>query len=123
MACVGSIAQGYQNGRVALPERSDARRLTAELEASAAALRETQAANRKLAAELEVSMSELRESRARLMTATVQERRRIERDLHDGVQQTLVAARVRLELAREAFREDPVRSEELFERVGADLGD
>ena len=45
--------------------------------------------------------SELRDSRRRLMEAGNDERRRIERDLHDGAQQRLVALRVRLEAAAE----------------------
>ncbi len=44
----------------------------------------------------------LRTSRARLITATDEERRRLERDLHDGAQQHLVALAVLIQLARTA---------------------
>jgi signal transduction histidine kinase len=51
----------------------------------------------------------LRESRARLVASTDRERRRIERDLHDGAQQHLVAAAVQLRLIqRLAERPRPV---------------
>ncbi|HYI19546.1 MAG TPA: histidine kinase, partial [Solirubrobacteraceae bacterium] len=43
----------------------------------------------------------VRESRARIQSAADDERRRIERDLHDGAQQRLVALRIKLELAAE----------------------
>ena len=48
---------------------------------------------------------ELRASRARIVEAADEQRRRIERDLHDGVQQTLLSARLALRLARERMRE------------------
>jgi signal transduction histidine kinase len=44
----------------------------------------------------------LRTSRARLITAADEERRRLERDLHDGAQQHLVALAVLIQLARTA---------------------
>ena len=47
--------------------------------------------NWRLAARVESSLKELRESRARILAAADDERRRIERDLHDGGQQRLVA--------------------------------
>jgi signal transduction histidine kinase len=49
----------------------------------------------------------LRRSRARLTAGAERERRRIERDLHDGAQQRLVALRIELELAEELVRRDP----------------
>ncbi len=47
-------------------------------------------------AELERSRAELAASRARIVTAADETRRKIERDLHDGVQQQLIAARMEL---------------------------
>jgi signal transduction histidine kinase len=90
-------------------------------EVAAQVLRRMHTTNRLLSAELEASMLELRESRARLMSAAVQERRRIERDLHDGAQQRLVAAQVRTSLARDALDDEPERGKELLERIGVDL--
>ena len=49
--------------------------------------------NVRLDAELQARLDELRESRARIVEAGYAERRRVERDLHDGAQQRLVAAR------------------------------
>ena len=46
-------------------------------------------------------VEELRASRARIVRAGERERRRLERDLHDGAQQQLVAIQVRLATARE----------------------
>jgi len=48
------------------------------------------------------SLAEMTESRKRLAGASYEARRTIERNLHDGAQQRLVALRVRLELARES---------------------
>jgi signal transduction histidine kinase len=70
---------------------------------------------------LQRQADELRASRARIVAAAVAERRRIERDLHDGAQQRLVGLMVRLEQARElateqpgGATEDPDRREELL---------
>jgi signal transduction histidine kinase len=52
------------------------------------------------------TLRELEASRARLMVAADGERRRIERDLHDGAQQRLVALRIDLELAAESAEHD-----------------
>ena len=56
--------------------------------------------NRRLQQHLVDSVQALRASQQRLVTASSSERRKIERDLHDGVQQTLVALRIHLELAQ-----------------------
>jgi signal transduction histidine kinase len=65
--------------------------------------------NQRLAAEAELAMRELQLSRARIAAGAEHERRRIERDLHDGAQQRLVALRIELELAEEIVRQDPER--------------
>jgi signal transduction histidine kinase len=57
--------------------------------------------------ELAGAMSDLDESRRRLTEAADLERVRIQRDLHDGAQQRLVALRVRLGLAEEQLETDP----------------
>jgi signal transduction histidine kinase len=62
--------------------------------------------NQRLAAEAEVAMLEVRRSRGRIAASADRERRRIERDLHDGAQQRLVALRIELELAEELVRCD-----------------
>ena len=55
--------------------------------------------NERLRAQLMARLLELRASRARLVRATETERRRIERDLHDGAQQRLVSIALSLALA------------------------
>ncbi len=56
--------------------------------------------NQRLEAELRARIEELRASRARLVEAGDTERRRLERDLHDGAQSRLVALALKLKLAR-----------------------
>jgi signal transduction histidine kinase len=60
-----------------------------------------------LTEELRKHVDELRASRQRLVTAQDVERRRLERNLHDGAQQNLVALRVKLSLARSLALKDP----------------
>jgi signal transduction histidine kinase len=70
---------------------------------------------------VESSLTELRESRARILAAADDERRRIERDLHDGGQQRLVALRIRLELAEEVMSQDPGRARSVLHRLGGEV--
>ena len=56
--------------------------------------------NVRLTSELLARVEDLRASRQRLVSAQDEERRRIERDLHDGAQQQLVALKIKLGLAR-----------------------
>jgi signal transduction histidine kinase len=62
---------------------------------------------------------DLRASRQRIVAAQDAERRRIERDLHDGAQQHLVALAVNARLARELVRRAPDQAVELLGDVGA----
>ncbi|HEX7289831.1 MAG TPA: histidine kinase [Conexibacter sp.] len=73
--------------------------------------------NQRLAAEAQAAMRELQASRARIAASGERERRRIERDLHDGAQQRLVALRIELELAEELVRRDPARGAERLHRL------
>ncbi len=57
--------------------------------------------NVRLEAELRATTDELRRSRARIATAAAAERRRLERELHDGAQNRLVALQIRLGVAQE----------------------
>jgi signal transduction histidine kinase len=56
--------------------------------------------NERLAAQVRAQLEDVRASRARIVDAADAERRRIERDLHDGAQQRLVALAMRLDQAR-----------------------
>ena len=64
---------------------------------------------------------ELRRSRARIVEATDTERRRIERDLHDGAQQHLVALAVGVRLARQIADNDPEQAKTMLDQIGLDL--
>jgi signal transduction histidine kinase len=57
--------------------------------------------NERLQAEVRASLEEVRASRARIQEAADAERRRLERDIHDGAQQRLVALALGLRLARD----------------------
>jgi signal transduction histidine kinase len=70
--------------------------------------------NERLQAELRARLVDLQASRARLVEATDTERRRIERDLHDGAQQQLVALRISLGLARQLVTSSPGEAAELI---------
>ena len=63
--------------------------------------------NQRLSAELRARIEELSASRARLVEAGDAERRRLERDLHDGAQSRLVALAVKLRLARTKAQAQP----------------
>jgi signal transduction histidine kinase len=63
--------------------------------------------NERLQAELRAQLEELRESRARIVEAGDSARRRLERNLHDGAQQRLVALSVALGLAEAKLETDP----------------
>ncbi|HVM18115.1 MAG TPA: PAS domain-containing protein [Gaiellaceae bacterium] len=60
---------------------------------------------------------ELRRSRARIVDAADAERRRLERNLHDGAQQQLVFVSHALRLAARALRDDPEKARGLVERA------
>ena len=67
------------------------------------------------------SQSELIASRARIVSAGDEARRRIERNLHDGTQQRLIALGLDLQRVRATIRADPVAQVD-FERMERDLG-
>ncbi len=75
----------------------------------------TAVANVALAAQLERHLAELSASRARLVVAQDDERRRIERDLHDGIQQNVVALIAGLRLARNRLQRGELGEDELVE--------
>ena len=71
--------------------------------------------NERLDAELRASVAELRASRARIVQAGDEQRRRIERDLHDGAQQRLMALGINLRLLRDQIERDPQDAIELLD--------
>jgi signal transduction histidine kinase len=62
--------------------------------------------NDRLTSEVELQLQEVRASRARIVEAGDLERRRVERDLHDGAQQRLVSLSLELRVARNALGDD-----------------
>jgi signal transduction histidine kinase len=77
--------------------------------------------NADLHAEARTRLAELRATRERIITAADAERRRIERDLHDGAQQRLVSLAVQLSFIRRQIRRDPVDAELLLTSAGDEL--
>lgn len=71
--------------------------------------------NERLDAELLAKVAELRASRSRIVKAGYDERRRLERDLHDGAQQRLMALGINLRLARDRIARDPDQARELVD--------
>ncbi|MGE0067894.1 MAG: sensor histidine kinase [Solirubrobacterales bacterium] len=80
------------------------------------------AENAQLNAELEAKVEELRASRHRIVEAGYAERRRVERNLHDGAQQRLMALTMNLRLAREKLDSDPALAAELLDEAMEELG-
>ena len=70
---------------------------------------------------LRVDIADLRASRRRFALANDAERRGIERELHDGVQQHLVALATYLQLAVGLFDTDPVAAKTMLEEMARDL--
>jgi signal transduction histidine kinase len=63
----------------------------------------------------------LADSRARIVEATDDERRRLERNLHDGAQQRLVSLALQLKLIKTVLRKDPSTAESLLGAAGDEL--
>jgi signal transduction histidine kinase len=115
------VQRTVEPGRVVRPLPTAAGDATAELVADESVtldpgrLRVTVSAasmlldNTRLALEREAHLSEIRESRARLVEAGVSQRRRLERDLHDGAQQRLLAVLATLSRATLAASGEEMR--------------
>jgi signal transduction histidine kinase len=71
--------------------------------------------------ELRLQVEKLRASRARVAAAADALRRGIERDLHDGAQQRLVALAVNVQLALQLADSDPAALKTLLEEIGRDV--
>ncbi|MGZ4132072.1 MAG: histidine kinase [Actinomycetota bacterium] len=84
-------------------------RMTADLEARLALIERRSAA--------------LRASRQRIVAAQDAERRRLERNIHDGAQQHLVALAVKLRLAKGLLAKDPERARTLLDELRGEVGE
>jgi signal transduction histidine kinase len=72
--------------------------------------------------ELTAQVSNLRDSRARVIAAADAERRRLERDLHDGAQQRLVSLALTLRMAEQRAADGDAGTVELVRRAGDEAG-
>jgi signal transduction histidine kinase len=72
-------------------------------------------------AELRTQAAELRESRARIVVTGDAERRRVERNLHDGAQQNLVALAIGLRLARDLLNTDPEGAARMLDEMNGEV--
>jgi signal transduction histidine kinase len=72
--------------------------------------------------ELTAEVSDLRDARSRIIAAADAERRRIERDLHDGAQQRLVALALTLRMAEKRAGEGDPATAELVRQAGDEAG-
>ena len=77
--------------------------------------------NERLHAELRARVDELERSRQRLIEVGLSERRKLERNLHDGAQQRLVALALSLRLAHDRMMRDPEQSRELVAEAMTEL--
>jgi signal transduction histidine kinase len=75
-----------------------------------------------LTEQLKARLEDLRAAQRRLVTAQDEERRRLERNIHDGAQQQLVALAVKLRLAESMVGRDPEGARELLEGLQRDAG-
>ena len=75
----------------------------------------------RLNAELHARLEELAASRARIVTAGDVERRRLERNLHDGAQQRLVTLALTLRIAQGQLDSDPAAARAALEGAGDEL--
>ncbi len=113
-------AVDYEGRRVAAIIHDASLEASPELVQAAAAAASLALDNERLKADLRSRVEELRASRVRLVEASNAARRQIERDLHDGAQQQLVALAVELRLLRGRVAENH-DALELIDRIDAKL--
>ena len=114
-------AVDYDGRRVAAIIHDASLEATPELVQAASAAASLALDNERLKADLRARVEELRASRVRIVEASNSARRRLERDLHDGAQQQLVAMAVELRLLRSRVGANP-EAMELIDRLDANLG-
>jgi signal transduction histidine kinase len=77
--------------------------------------------NARLQADVSAQLAKVQESRRRIVTAGDEQRRKIERDLHDGAQQRLVALAIELRIAQRQFGPDNPELERVFAGAVSEL--
>ena len=129
---LAQIASGDFSGHIQVPNRDELGtlagnvnsmndeldRLYGVVQAQAASLAEL---NRTLEARVAEQATEILASRARIVATADAERRKIERNLHDGAQQHLVALAMNLNLARRELAEDPEAAAAMLEQLTRDV--
>ncbi|MEJ2857551.1 MULTISPECIES: sensor histidine kinase [unclassified Saccharothrix] len=105
------------------PKRGGYRPADRELLSTLTAQAATAIANVGLTARLAEQVDELALSRARIIAAQDQERRRIERDIHDGAQQQIVALMMKMRLARNQLGRGERTADDVLEELRADTRD
>ncbi|MGH9195496.1 MAG: histidine kinase, partial [Acidimicrobiia bacterium] len=115
-AKVGEISVAKKKGEALSPQEH---KLLSDL-ASQAGLAFS---NLRLTEELKAKLVELQESRRRIVSAQDEERRRMERDIHDGAQQQLVSMSVKLGLAKSLLAKDPTKAQQMLEELKAEASE
>jgi len=110
-------------GRRELVARVQATVENAALRADAAAEHGRTAERRAREAELRALLNDLRAAQRRVAAAGDAERRRIERNLHDGAQQRLISLRLELGLLQEMIERDPAEARQRLARLRSELDD
>ena len=77
--------------------------------------------NHRLAAEVASLAREMRQTQARAAASADRTREEIERDLHDGAQQRLIALRIKLQVAAERAGDPAARTAEELDQLGAEV--
>ena len=78
--------------------------------------------NERLTSALKARLADLQAAQKRLISAQDEERRKLERNIHDGAQQQLVALQVRQRLAEQLIDRDPAKAKEMLAQVQTDTG-
>ena len=76
--------------------------------------------NVRLTEELKLRLDDLKAAQKRLVSAQDEERRKLERNIHDGAQQQLVALAVKARLVRTLTERDPAKAAEMLEQIEAE---
>ncbi|HJR98768.1 MAG TPA: histidine kinase [Actinomycetota bacterium] len=76
--------------------------------------------NERLAEQLRAQLTDLQAAQKRLVAAQDHERRRLERNIHDGAQQQLVALAVKARLTRTLIDRDPAKAAEMLTQIEAE---
>ncbi|HEX7246549.1 MAG TPA: histidine kinase, partial [Actinomycetota bacterium] len=78
--------------------------------------------NERLTSALKARLADLQAAQKRLVAAQDQERRKLERNIHDGAQQQLVALQVRQRLVEQLIDRDPAKAKQMLADLQTDTG-